>query len=158
MLWYLSCSIKPVEGETYEDTKEAGLRWYRFLLQQNLDVVAPYWGLLQALDDESPEERKLGMYIDDLGHERCDGRVTVGTKERILQSSGCMNDIKLARSRGSLHLDFTDMSEDEVAAFLARLPVPLSRAPEPEEALPAHDIESNCMCGDPDCDGPNQAE
>ena len=154
MLWYLSCSIKPVEGETYEDTKVAGLRWYRFLLQQGLDVVAPHWGLLQALDDKSPEERKLGMYIADLVHERCDGLVTVGGKERILQSSDCMHDIKLARSRQALHLDFTDMTEDEVATFLTRLPAPLTRVEELErdlESMAPYPPAKDCMCDDPEC-------
>ena len=130
MLWYLSCSIKPVEGETYQHTKDAGLRWYRFLLQQGLDVVAPYWGLLLALDDKAPGERKLGMYIDDLVHERCAGLVTVGTKARVEQSSGCMNDIKLAKQHGHFILDFTDMSEDEGAAFFTRFPANMMRHPE----------------------------
>jgi len=152
MLWYLSCSIKPIEGETYEDTKVAGLRWYRFLLLQGLDVVAPYWGLLQALDDKSDDERKLGMSIDDLVHERCDGLITVGATERVLQSQGCLNDIKLARSRNELHLDFTSMSEEEVAVFLARLPAQLKRDP-PQEALEhSHTPTTDgCGCGDPDC-------
>lgn len=149
MLWYLSCPIKPVEGETYQDTKEAGLRWYRFLLQQGLDVVAPYWGLLQALDDKSPEERELGMYIDNLVHERCDGLVTVGARDRIEQSRGCLDDIALARGRSELHLDFADMSEDEVATFLSRLPAGLKRVLDDEAPGDAHRCgHSNCGCQD----------
>ena len=148
MLWYLSCCIKPVDGESYQDTKDAGLRWYRFLLQQGLDVVAPYWGLLQALDDKSPEERRLGMYIDDLVHERCDGLVTVGARDRIEQSSGCLHDIALARSRNELHLDFADMSADKVAAFLSRLPSMLKRPLDEEEDLAAlADDYDQCGCG-----------
>lgn len=121
MLWYLSCPIKPVGQETYRDTKDAGLRWYRFLLLQGLDVVAPYWGLLEALNDTKPQERKLGMYIDTLVHKRCDGLVIVGDARRVQQSSGMQADIALAHSLDQPVLDLTSMTENQAAGIIPRL-------------------------------------
>lgn len=127
MLWYLSCPIKPVEGETYQDTKREGLDWYRFLLLQGLNVVAPYWGLLQTLDDTNPEERKLGMSIDEQVHDRCDGLVVVGGVKRVQASKGVQADILFATKRERPILRFYGMTEDEVSAFLNRFPTKWKR-------------------------------
>jgi len=114
VLWYLSQPIGPIEHETLKGNIGSALRWYRLLLINGLDVVAPYFGLLQALDEFNPNERKLGMHIDNKVKALCDGIVTVGPSERLKLSEGVMEDVADFKLAGKPHLVLTDMAEEEV--------------------------------------------
>lgn len=118
MLWYLSQKVAPIEGETLEGNIKEGLEWYRFLLTNGLDVVAPYFGLLQALDEFKPEERALGMKIDNLVKPRCDGLVSVGPWERLQKSRGAMEDVEDCKRLEKPWLDLTDTSREEIERII----------------------------------------
>lgn len=120
MLYYMAHPIKPLPGGTIEDNIKSSLFWYRHLLVNGLHVVAPYFGLLQALDDFNPEERKLGMYIDNLVKPRTDGLVVVGSWELVQQSEGVQEDINDFITTNRPYLNFTDMSPDEATQAIAR--------------------------------------
>lgn len=78
MLWYLAHPVAPDKEHTYEENMTDARRWWVFLLRNNVKICAPWFGLCHALDDSKPEDRKLGMEIDQIVLRRCDGIIATG--------------------------------------------------------------------------------
>ncbi len=78
MLWYLAHPIAPDDDHTYEDNMADARFWWCFLMRNGVTVCAPWFGLCHALDDSIPEDRTLGMKIDQAVLARCDGIILTG--------------------------------------------------------------------------------
>lgn len=117
MLWYLAHPVAPDERYSYEDNIADGRRWWARLLRANVSVCAPWFGLCHALDDSKPEDRALGMKIDQAVLARCDGIIATG--HRV--SSGMQKEIESVEARNGEVVRFLHRYEDLVPAIFEDL-------------------------------------
>ena len=112
-LYYLAAPLAPEKGETVESNLARAKRYLRKFNLDGYHTIAPWIGLVESLDEEDPEHRRLGMEVATRALRLCGGIILCGPRV----SSGMLAELDIAEELDLAVIARIETSEEEDYAY-----------------------------------------